>query len=42
VVWAFDVQQADTSNGIVDWDSQITWTVIEKKPFDVKLAIRKV
>ncbi|KAF2787551.1 cytochrome P450 [Melanomma pulvis-pyrius CBS 109.77] len=42
VVWAFDLQQADTPNGVVDWDSQITWTVIEKKPFDVKMVLRKV
>jgi hypothetical protein len=42
VVWAFEVQQADTLNGIVDWDSQTTWTVIEKKPFDVRFAIRRV
>jgi cytochrome P450 len=42
VVWAFEVEQAETPNGIVDWDSQMAWTVIEKKPFEVKMAIRRV
>lgn len=42
VVWAFDVQQANTRNGIVDWDSQMTWAVIEKKPFEVRMAVRRV
>jgi cytochrome P450 len=42
VVWAFDLRQADTVDGVVDWESQMTWTVVEKKAFDVQFGVRRV
>jgi cytochrome P450 len=41
VVWAFDLEQANNPSGVVDWASQRTFTVIEKKPFDVKMVVRR-
>lgn len=41
LVWKFDLQEADTISGKLDWGSQRVFSVVERKPFDVKLQVRK-
>ncbi|KAF1948787.1 cytochrome P450 [Byssothecium circinans] len=41
LVWKFDLQQADTQPGGLDWNSQRTFSVVERRPFDVRLQVRK-
>jgi cytochrome P450 len=41
LVWRFDMYQADTEAGRLEWDSQRSFSVVERKPFDVRLRVRK-
>lgn len=40
MVWRFDLEKADTEAGNLKWDEQRVFTVVERKPFEVKLKAR--
>ncbi|KAF2195526.1 cytochrome P450 [Zopfia rhizophila CBS 207.26] len=41
MVWSFNLKEVDETNaGRLEWESQRTFTVVEKKPFEVKLIPR--
>jgi cytochrome P450 len=40
LVWRFDLHQVDTEAGRLDWNSQRTFSVVERQPFDVRLQPR--
>ncbi|KAF2875655.1 cytochrome P450 [Massariosphaeria phaeospora] len=41
LVWRFDLQEADTEAGRLDWQSQRVFSVVERKPFEVRLKLRQ-
>ena len=41
VLWSFDVRRADTQAGQLVWEDQRAFPVIEKRPFDVVMTLRK-
>jgi cytochrome P450 len=41
LVWRFDLLKADTEAGRLEWDSQRTFSVVERQPFEVRLQKRK-
>jgi len=41
LVWRFDLEEVDTVAGKMKWDEQRVFTVVERKPFDVRLKLRK-
>jgi cytochrome P450 len=40
LVWRFDLHEADTEAGRLVWDSQRTFSVVERQPFEVRLKKR--
>jgi cytochrome P450 len=40
LVWRFNLHQADTKAGHLDWNSLRTFSVVERQPFDVRLQRR--
>jgi cytochrome P450 len=41
LVWRFDPRQAETKAGRLEWDSQRTFSVVERRPFEVILQVRR-
>jgi cytochrome P450 len=41
LVWRFDLHQVDSEAGRLEWDSQRTFSVVERQPFEVRLQVRK-
>lgn len=42
LVFNFDVEGVDTLNGKLKWDEQRVFTVVERKPFEVRLKKKKL
>lgn len=41
LVWSFDVEEVNTPNGKLKWEDQRVFTVVERKPFEVRLRKKK-
>jgi cytochrome P450 len=41
LIWAFDMDEADTQAGRLVWEQQRSFTVVEKQPFEVRLVPRR-
>ncbi|KAF2688531.1 cytochrome P450 [Lentithecium fluviatile CBS 122367] len=41
LVWRFDLKEAKTKAGALQWDQQRTFTVVERQPFEIHLQVRK-
>lgn len=41
MVWAFDIEEADTEAGKRVWEAEKTFMIVEKQPFEIKLKIRR-
>ncbi|TVY83635.1 Cytochrome P450 monooxygenase aclL [Lachnellula suecica] len=42
LIWNFDIEAADTLDGKLDWNDQRVFTVVERKPFDIRLRKKTV
>ena len=40
MVWNFDMERAETRNGLYPWSELRTWQLLEKRPFEVTLRAR--
>ncbi|KAF2821312.1 cytochrome P450 [Ophiobolus disseminans] len=40
LVWKFDLYEAGTEAGRLEWTSQRTFSVVERQPFDVRVQVR--
>jgi cytochrome P450 len=41
LLWRFDLQMTDTLSGRVKWEEQRAFTVVERKPFEIRLKLRE-
>jgi cytochrome P450 len=41
LVWRFDLQAVDSEAGRLHWEWQRTFSVVERKPFEVRLKMRE-
>lgn len=39
LVWSFHIHEVDTEAGKLKWEDQRSYTLVEKKPFEVRLAL---
>lgn len=42
MVWKFDLEEVDSASGKLKWESQRDFTVIERRPFEIKLKAKGV